>query len=122
MTDETRQTPAETVSHKVVRHPGPWVGVEAELARACAMAVIPWYGSDDAVTHQRIMKDGVWNDHVAVQAALAAIHHLAEQHAALITAVNNLLDNKNETYSVRCQRVRDALKQLTAYQRPEGER
>lgn len=42
------------------------------------MAVIPWYGNDDEVTHQRIVKDGIWNDHVAVQAALAAIHHLTK--------------------------------------------
>lgn len=66
---------------KVVKHPGPFVGPDAELARACAMAVIPWYGNDDAVTHQRILKDGIWNDHVAVQAALAAIHHLKSQPA-----------------------------------------
>jgi hypothetical protein len=61
---------------KVEKHPGPFIGPDAELARACAMAVIPFYGNDDADTHQRIMCDGVWNDHVAVQAALAAIHHL----------------------------------------------
>jgi hypothetical protein len=61
---------------KVERHPGPFIGPDAELARACAMAAIVDYGSDDAVTHQRILKDGVWNDHVAVQAALAAIHYL----------------------------------------------
>ncbi len=61
---------------EVERHPGPFSGPDAELARACAMAVIPWYGNDDAATHQRIMANGIWNDHVAVQAALAAIHHL----------------------------------------------
>ena len=60
---------------KVEKHPGPFTGHDAELARACAMAVIPFYGDDDEVTHQRIMKDGVWNDHVAVQAALACIHY-----------------------------------------------
>ena len=61
---------------KVERHPGPFIGEDAELARACAMAVIPDYGSDDAVTHARIMKNGIWNDHVAVQAALTAIHYI----------------------------------------------
>ncbi|MFA7308381.1 MAG: hypothetical protein WC026_17120, partial [Hyphomicrobium sp.] len=50
------------------------------------MAVIPFYGDDDEVTHQRIMKDGVWNDHVAVQSALAAIHHLKTKAAALDAA------------------------------------
>ena len=119
MTDETRQSPTKAVSH-VERHPGPFMGSDAELARACAMAVLPYYGSDDGDTHQRILKDGIWNDHVAVQAALAAIHHLARMHEALISAVNNLLDNKTETYSVRCQRVRDALTQLSNSHRPEG--
>jgi hypothetical protein len=60
----------------IERHPGPFTGPDAELARAIAMAVIPWYGNDDATTHQRIMQNGIWNDHIAVQAALAAIHHL----------------------------------------------
>lgn len=61
---------------EVERHPGPWIGEDAELARACAMAAIRDYGSDDPDTHQRILTNGVWNDHVAVQAALAAIHNL----------------------------------------------
>jgi hypothetical protein len=60
----------------VERHPGPFTGADTELARACAMAVIPWYGTDDGVTHERIMKTGVWNDHVAVQSALAMIHYI----------------------------------------------
>jgi len=58
------------------RHPGPWIGADAELARACTMVAIKDYGNDDSDTHQRILKDGVWNDHVAVQAALAAIHSI----------------------------------------------
>lgn len=70
---------------KIARHPGPFVGPDAELARAAAMAVIPWYGDDDETTHQRILKDGVWNDHVAVQAALAAIHHLKAAHDRRVT-------------------------------------
>lgn len=64
------------MTKEVERHPGPWIGEDAELARACAMAAIQDYGTDDPETHQRILKDGVWNDHVAVQAALAAIHSL----------------------------------------------
>jgi hypothetical protein len=65
-----------TADFKVEKHPGPFLGPDADLARACAMAVIPWYGTDDEVTHQRIMQNGIWNDHVAVQSALAAIHYL----------------------------------------------
>lgn len=61
---------------EVKRHPGPFSGPDAELARACAIAAIKDYGTDDPATHQRIMTGGVWNDHVAVQAALAAIHNL----------------------------------------------
>lgn len=61
---------------KIEKHPGPFIGPDIELARACAMAVIPFYGNDDEVTYRRILKNGVWNDHVAVQSALAAIHHL----------------------------------------------
>ncbi|MDN3278801.1 hypothetical protein QWJ07_31380 [Frankia sp. RB7] len=60
----------------VERHPGPWIGEDVELAQACAIAAIKDYGNDDPVTHQRILKNGVWNDHVAVQAALATIHNL----------------------------------------------
>ena len=61
---------------EVQRHPGPWTGPDAELARACAIAAIKDYGDDDPETYQRIMTNGVWNDHVAVQAALAAIYNL----------------------------------------------
>ncbi|WP_315804050.1 hypothetical protein [Bradyrhizobium sp. SZCCHNS3002] len=68
-------------SDAVERHPGPWIGPDAELARACAMAAIKDYGDDDPATLQRILRDGVWNDHVAVQAALAAIHHLRKTRA-----------------------------------------
>lgn len=42
------------------------------------MAVLPWYGNDDGETHQRIMVRGIGNDHIAVQAALAAIHYLRQ--------------------------------------------
>jgi len=66
----------ERCSPEIERHPGPFSGPDAELARAIAMAVIPWYGNDDGPTHERIIKGGIWNDHIAVQAALAAIHHL----------------------------------------------
>ena len=61
---------------KVEKHPGPFSGPDAELARSCAMAVIEWYGADDPITMERIRKNGIWNDHIAVQSALAAIHHL----------------------------------------------
>ena len=70
---------------KVERHPGPFAGPDAELARACAMAVIEWYGSDDEVTMDRIRKNGIWNDHIAVQAALATIHHLRRNPSRLGT-------------------------------------
>ena len=52
------------------------MGPDTDLARKCAMTVIPWYGNDDPATHQRILICGIWNDHVAVQSALAAIHHI----------------------------------------------
>ena len=76
---EAARAPVEPVA--VERHPGPWIGPDAELARACAMAAIKDYGDDDPETLQRILRDGVWNDHVAVQAALAAIHHLRKIRA-----------------------------------------
>lgn len=46
---------------------------ELELARKCALEAVEDYGSDDGVTHQRILNEGIWNDHVAVQAAINAI-------------------------------------------------
>lgn len=61
---------------KVEKCKGPYIGPDIELAQACAMAVIPDYGNDDPITHGRIMKDGIWNDHVAVQAALTMLQHL----------------------------------------------
>lgn len=64
------------MTQKVERHPGPFIGPDAELARACALAVIVDYGNDDPVTHARILKNGIWNDHVSVQAALTAIHYI----------------------------------------------
>jgi hypothetical protein len=93
MTDENRQSPTVTVSHEIERHPGPFSGPDAELARACAMAVIPWYGNDNAVTHQRIMKAGIWNDHIAVQAALAAIHNVRKAAAAADDDDNTMRDD-----------------------------
>jgi hypothetical protein len=61
---------------RVEKHPGPWTGPDTELARACAEAIIPWYGTDDSFNHKRILEQGIWNDHPAVQAALAMIHHI----------------------------------------------
>jgi len=61
---------------EVKRDTGPFVGPDIELARACAMATIVDYGNDDPVTHARIMANGIWNDHVAVQAAWTAIRHI----------------------------------------------
>lgn len=61
---------------RVERHPGPWMGPDAILAKECAMATIRDYGDFDGDTHQRVLKDGIWNDHVSVQAALAVIHTL----------------------------------------------
>lgn len=81
MTDETRQSPAETVSHSGIkitaeRHPGPFIGPDAELARACAIVTIRDYGNDTPEEHQRIMAGGIWNDHIAVQTALTTIHSI----------------------------------------------
>lgn len=71
---EWRRAPVDPA--EVERHPGPWTGPDAEFAQACAMAAIKDYGDEDPEVLQRILRDGVWNDHVAVQAALAAIHTL----------------------------------------------
>lgn len=80
----TREAAALAIPDAAVeRHPGPWIGEDAELARACAMAVIPFYGTDEPEEHQRILKNGIWNDHIAVQAALAAIHNMKKRAAAL---------------------------------------
>jgi len=76
---------------KIQRHPGPFVGYDAELARAAAMSVIEWYGNDSPITHQRILKNGIWNDHVAVQSALAAIYHLRTVREALSLAANIIM-------------------------------
>lgn len=84
MTNETRQSPAETVSHggiKAERHPGPFIGPDVELARACALATIPYYGNDTPEEYQRIMAGGIWNDHIAVQTALTAIHSIRKAGA-----------------------------------------
>lgn len=72
------------MTNNVEKHPGPFIGPDAELACAVAMAVIPWYGNDDAATHKRIMTNGVWNDHIAVQSALAVIHHIRMHGLPLI--------------------------------------
>lgn len=61
---------------KIERHPGPFTGPDQELAAACAMEVIPWYGDFDEATHKRAMENGIWNDHISVQTALAVIHTL----------------------------------------------
>lgn len=88
------------------RHPGPFTGADAELARACAMVTIPDYGNDDPDTHQRIMQNGIWNDHIAVQAALTAIHSIRKAatlrapagdggvREALTLAVNMIMENE----------------------------
>lgn len=46
---------------------------ELELARACALEAVKDYGDRSEVTYQRILIGGIWNDHVAVQAAVATI-------------------------------------------------
>jgi len=42
-------------------------------ARIIASAAIDMYGDFNAEEWQRFRKEGIWNDHPAVQAALAAI-------------------------------------------------
>jgi hypothetical protein len=44
-----------------------------EVARAAAMAAIEDYGDDDRPTLDRMRDHGIWNDHIAVQAALCAL-------------------------------------------------
>lgn len=74
--DPITEQPMPSPPPPIERHPGPFRGPDAELARACAMAVIPYFGTDDPLVHARILSQGVWNDHVAVQSALAAIRHI----------------------------------------------
>lgn len=100
------------------------------------MAAIPWYGNDDAVTHQRIIKDGIWNDHVAVQAALAAIHHLHTRdaepvikivHRLTLETLKNAAPGLSETARNAIAasigiKLRGQLTKSHKSERPEGER
>lgn len=92
MTDETRQTPAPAVSH-VERHPGPFIGADVELARACAIVTIPYYGNDTPEEHQRIMAGRIWNDHIAVQTALTVIHSIRKAASAPDDNDNTMRDD-----------------------------
>ncbi len=49
---------------------------DLELARKVAMEAWEKYGGDDGPTCDRIRANGIWNDHIAVQAAIAAIKEL----------------------------------------------
>lgn len=49
---------------------------EIQLARECALEAVKLYGDEDGPTHQRILKNGIWNDHVAVQSAIRVIKKL----------------------------------------------
>jgi hypothetical protein len=61
---------------KAEKHPGPFSGPDAELARACAVLAVLDYGNETGVQFDKIKAGNIWNDHVAVQSALAAIHSL----------------------------------------------
>lgn len=65
----TRSKPSEL-------HPGPFVGEDLEIARAAATLAIERYGDFDAETMRLFRQNGIWNDHVSVQAALAVVHYM----------------------------------------------
>lgn len=62
------------MTQQAQRYPGPFIGPDLELAKACAVATIVDYGNDTPDEHKRIMAGGIWNDHIAVQTALTVIH------------------------------------------------
>jgi hypothetical protein len=49
---------------------------EMELARECAKKAVEKYGDDVGEQFQKIMRGEIWNDHVAVQAAVETIKAL----------------------------------------------
>jgi hypothetical protein len=61
---------------EAVKHPGPFLGPDADLARACARVAVADYGDDAGEAYERIMAGNIWNDHVAVQAGLSVIASL----------------------------------------------
>ncbi len=61
---------------KIERMPGPWIGPEVELARECARIAVIDYGNDFGDQFLKIVDGNIWNDHVAVQAAMAMYHTL----------------------------------------------
>lgn len=72
------------------KHPGPFMGPDVELARACAKIAVSDYGDDTGEAFDRIMAGDIWNDHVAVQAALSAIYSLRGMKNALVLAYQEL--------------------------------
>lgn len=61
------------------KHPGPFMGPDTEFARAVAAAVVEWYGDDTEQALERIRVGQIWNDHIAVQAALATVHNIKKR-------------------------------------------
>lgn len=49
------------------------------LARTIATQVVERYGENTAEEMARIRRDGIWNDHPAVQAALVAIKYVRQE-------------------------------------------
>lgn len=77
----------------------------------------PWekYGDDDGPTSERIRRDGFWNDHIAVQSAIAVytapdpitrltlaqrerLEMLAEEAGEVVQAVTKILRHGYESY------------------------
>jgi hypothetical protein len=44
---------------------------ELDRIKEAVLEAVKLYGDDDGPTHQRILRDGIWNDHIAVQAGIA---------------------------------------------------
>lgn len=68
------------------------------------MVTIADYGNDTPEEHQRIMAGGIWNDHIAVQTALTAIHSIrkADGRAELRQLISDLssdLTDEGANYS-----------------------
>jgi hypothetical protein len=77
MTDTPSQAPDKAGlldrAREARRRFGQQSAEQLEIARACATAAHEDYSDFDALTFDRFKKDGIWNDDVAVQSALAAL-------------------------------------------------
>ena len=84
MTDETRAAKIRAQAYDYVRRFGTASADDLEAARAIAMGAIEMYGDLNEAEMKDAEERGIWNDHVAVQAALAAIRMMREELMPLI--------------------------------------